>query len=386
MAKRRDHGEGSIFQRERDGKWVARLDYGYVDGKRKRVERIAATKTEARQKLNELKKDKEKGVSPEAHKMTLAYFMKDWLATVKANKSYNTHMMNDFIWRLHIEPKLGNVLLANLTPLKIQKFLTDATEAGKTKCQVYNCYRTLHVALNAALKLRLIAFNPASAVECPKYNPDERVMPDLEEIYRFIDVLEDEPNGLLFLTAIYTGMRRGELLALRWSDVDMDNGEINIRMSRTWQKGKGWVMGETKTRTSKRTIPIPPSLVLELRKTKAAQLRERLQTPEEEWKGGEMVFLGEKGGPVVGGFMNKQLTRILRENNLPHLRFHDLRHLHATLLLRDGCQAKQVQQAMGHSSVAITLGLYGHIMPDQHGETATRMERIMRKNGGIEQK
>lgn len=124
MAKRRDHGEGSVFQRERDGKWVARLDLGYQGGKRKWVERIADTKREALEKLKLLQKEREQGITPEAHRQTLSHFVKGWLETVKANRAYQTYTKVERIWRLHLEPVFGSTPLQRLTPHGIQTFLT----------------------------------------------------------------------------------------------------------------------------------------------------------------------------------------------------------------------------------------------------------------------
>lgn len=378
MAKRRDHGEGSIFLRERDGKWVARLDHGYVDGKRRRVERIADTKTEARSKLAQLKKEKEQGTQPDAQKQTLQSHMNEWLKDVKANRAFATYVQYERVWRLHLKPSLGHILLPKLTPQVLQSFLRTIQQA-RGDALAKECYMVLQVALQAAVRLRTIPASPLTAVEKPRHKPEERPIFSLSQLQTYLGALEGESYGVPLLLAVGLGLRRCELLGLQWVDINLDANLLQIRHALKRVEG-GRVLGNPKSASGKRIIPLPSSVVKGLYRQKADQLQAKLLAGE-RWEETGFVFTNTVGRPLSENVLRNAHDRIVRVNDLPRLRLHDLRHCCASYLLSQGLPIKMVSEIIGHSSVAITLSIYGHVLKEQKDEAAHAMERVLR--GGL---
>ena len=221
----------------------------------------------------------------------------------------------------------------------------------------------------------MVVRNAAALADPPQYTPKEVRFLAPREIAVLLDAVKGDRLETLFLAAIALGMRQGELLGSRWSDVDLDAARWNVR--RQLQRRAGSVTyAEPKTARGRRTLDVPASLVTSLRSHRARQLEERLVAGE-EWVDTGLVFATPLGGPLHGTTVTKRLQHIARATEIGDLRFHDLRHTCATLLLAQQVPARVVMELLGHSQIGLTLNLYSHVIPALRKEAADRMEAAL---------
>jgi integrase len=230
----------------------------------------------------------------------------------------------------------------------------------------------LRTALNRAVRWGLVTRNAAALADPPRYTPTEVRYLQLDEIRVLLDVIKGDRLETLFIAAIALGMRQGELLGSRWSDVDLDAARWHVR--RQLQRRVGLVTyAEPKTARGRRTLDVPASLVAALRSHRARQLEERLVAGD-QWLDANLVFSTRLGGPLIGTQVTKHLQHLAHTANIPALRFHDLRHTCATLLLAQQVPARVVMELLGHSQISLTMNLYSHVIPALRKEAAERME------------
>jgi integrase len=237
---------------------------------------------------------------------------------------------------------------------------------------------TLSGALNQAVKWRLIAQNPASLVELPKLQRKEVMALSPEEVSRFIEAAQSDRYGVMFAFAVITGMRPGEYMGLKWSDVDFEKGTATVQRSLLGvPTEKGERFGEPKTPQSRRTIPLPGALLRQLREHRRRQAEERLRAGS-EWTGLDLVFCTDTGKPLdLHNVRVRNFKPILKRAGLPEkLRLYDLRHTCATLLLSEGVHPKVASERLGHSSIVLTLNTYSHILPTMQSEASERLEKL----------
>ncbi len=383
-SKRRGAGEGLIHERK-DGRWEARLTLGWEGGKRKRKSYFGATQEEVNQKLLDARHDHSRGLLISSKSQTLGAFLDDWLvrslkprAKARAFESFST------IVKLHIKPTLGAVALHKLNPQHVQRLLND--KAAKLSPQtVGNIKTVLRSALAQALKWGLVSRNSAALVDAPRI-PRRQVVPfDAGQANRLLEAASGSRYEAVYELALKLGMRRGELLGLRWADVDLDGRTLRVSQSMqrvaTGSEAKGkktaLVTGDVKTDGSRRTIALPDSIVKALRAHKARQAQERL-TAGSTWQDRGLVFtnrLGQATEPIV---LHRDYKALLEKAELPvTMRFHDLRHSAASLLLAQGVSPKMIADLLGHSRIGITMDLYSHILPAMRRDTADAMDQIL---------
>lgn len=348
MSKRRGQGEGAIYQRA-DGRWCAVLDLGYVNSKRRRVVRYAKTRKEAAQKLQELQQQQRSGVNLAAERQTVSEYLAYWHQHhVQQQQAGSTAERYEAIIRLHLAPAIGHIALSRLSAQHIQAMLSDLydTHASGTLNLFYS---VLHTALERAVKLRLIPHNPADAVSRPRpgESPARVIAPEHERA--IFATLEQQEHRLktLFLLAIKIGLRKGELIALCWSDIDFDKAELRVR------KGK--------TPRSRRTISLPAGLVAALRAHWEFQALERLA--HSGWQEHGRVFPSTRGTPLCGSNLYGSFIRIQEQSDVPepYYRFHDLRHTCATRLAEEEVHPRVAMEILGHSNIATTMEIYTHV-------------------------
>ena len=233
----------------------------------------------------------------------------------------------------------------------------------------------LHRALDQAVKWRLIRYNPCDAVEAPRPRHPEMRTWTAEEARAFLAATADHELAALWRLALTTGMRRGELLALRWQDVDLDRRQLAVR--RTLSRGPdGLYFSEPKTRAGQRSIALPSSAVVALREHRRRQLERRLVLGS-AWHETDLVF-GRGDGQVLHPNVVHATFRCLVDRlGLPRIRFHDLRHTAATLMLADGVHPKVVQERLGHATISMALDRYSHVTMDMQREAAERIEKLL---------
>lgn len=351
------------------------------DGKRRqRQKRGFRTKKEAqeacRKALEALRSTDPEPVQPP----TVAEFLEQWLQHTRRNVSLSSYASYERTVRLHLVPDLGQIRLDQLTPLQIEQAHTAAAERGISPVQIRTNHSRLTTALRRAVRWRLLDRNPAEDVDPPRVPRrevgDERVRALSDaEAKRYLQHARGSFR-LASLIALATGLRRGEVLGLRWQDLDLDAGKLRVRQTvEPPIKGSGLIIGPPKTESSRRDLRIPASLVAELRRARAEQAQKRLLGAE--WHDHDLVLCTDQGQPIAPRTLNNWHHDTRRSAELPGLRFHDLRHTHATTLLRDGVDITTVSKRLGHSSVSMTLNVYSHVLPDMQELAAQRADAAL---------
>jgi integrase len=265
--------------------------------------------------------------------------------------------------RLHISPEIGWIRLEKLAPADVQRLLNRKLAGGLSPKSVRHLSAVLTVALNRALRWGLVARNAAALTDPPKLERHEIHPLTLAQTQDFIEVAKNRPFGPFFLVAATTGARRGELLAAKWMDVDLDNRVMRITGSLQRIEGK-LTLCEPKTAKSRRPLPLLDFVAEALKAHRAHQLRERLQAGP-DWIERGLVFTGDHGQPLdPDGALRDAFKTVLAKAELPDIRLHDLRHSAASLLLALNVHPRVVMELLGHSQISLTMDTYSHTVPE----------------------
>jgi integrase len=371
LSHRRGNGEGSIYQR-RDGVWCASLRT--PDGGRKVV--YGRTHNEVRRRLTELVHSKDSGTLGDAKGLTVGEFLDQWMTDVVqpsvrpwTYKGYEVHV------RLHIKPVLGRVPLDALTPRHVQALLNQKLAEGLSAKTVRYIRGTFRTALRQATRWGLISRNPIDAVDGPRVERYEIQPFTPEEARRFLTAIRGDRLEALYSVALTMGLRQGEALGLRWQDVDVALGYLNIRKQLQRFDGQ-FKLVEPKTPRSRRMLALPGSIVTALQEHRDRQGSER-QFAGNRWQDSDLVFTTDRGRPLDGTVVSHHFHRVLDRAGLAQRRFHDLRHSCATLLLMQGVSPRVVMDVLGHSQIALTMNTYTHVLPELRREAADRMEALI---------
>jgi integrase len=365
-------------------------DYHTIHAKTKRE-----AETEQRRILHAL----DTGGYTEPSRLTVAEYLESWLQDHAANNvTPYTFDRYESIVRKHLIPALGSIRLNQLTAIRIQRYYTVALESGRLerKCKqalddaadgqderkprkdldpqtVLKHHRVLRTALKRAVRLGIIVANPCDRVDPPKTARTEMKALDEMETERLLMAARERQPLSLFaavLLAANAGLRRGEVLGLRWSDVDFDACAVHVR--RTLQRSKSEVVfGEPKTSHSRRMLAMDPDTMAELKSYRARQNQSRLALGD-GWHDNDLVCPGRCGEPWHPNMLSRDFKKLATAAGLP-VRLHDLRHTHASQLIRTGAPAKVIQERLGHSSAAFTLTTYGHLLPGMQDEAVARL-------------
>jgi integrase len=372
MAKKRGNGEGSIYRR-RDGRWVGQYlvhtakgpQYRYLYGK---------TRAVVAEKLTRAMADRDSGLIFDAGKVTVGDYLDRWLAdTVKGTVRTSTYERNEEIVRLHIKPSLGQVGLKKLTPAHVRGLYSEKLDSGLAPATVRRIHSTLHKALSQAVSDGIVPRN-AAYVKAPRPAPEEIRPLSEDEARAFLDAARQtgERFEALYVLAITTGLRRGELLGLRWDDADLEFGTLRVGRALVREGGRH-TLGETKTRRGRRQINLTPRTVNALKKHRKKQLEEKMKLAG-LYKDHGLIFASGVGTPVnPENLVKRSFKPLLKKAGLPEIRFHDLRHTCATLLLSRGVHPKLVQELLGHATIAMTLDTYSHYLPSMGDQAAGAM-------------
>lgn len=374
---RRGNNEGSITRRP-DGRWHGRMT---VDGAR-RKHYYGKTRQEVAVQLTAALRARDQGLpSVLDERQTLAQYLDTWLATARASVRPRTWQRYEQYIRLHTVPLLGKVALTKLTAQQVQNLYANRLEVGCSSTSVKHLHTVLHKALEDALRLGLVQRNVVDLVKAPRMRRVEMRVLSLEQVKTLLAVAQGDRFEALYTLAVTTGMRRGELLALRWHDVDLSggaSGQAALQVRATLEKTKGgFIYSEPKSARSRRRIALTAAAAEALRIHRARQTEERLLVGP-EWQDNDLVFCTHEGKPLIGSnVLNQNFHPLLKKAGLPRIRFHDLRHTAATLLLLRGVHPKIVSELLGHSSVSLTLDVYSHVLPDMQREATTALDRML---------
>ena len=374
MTTRRGRGEGSITRRA-DGRWMARVDLGWQDGKRRRKTLYGRTKREVQDKLRETLHRTEKGLPPIPEQETVGAFLRRWLEIVRGKVRPRTHKSYEQVVRIHLEPGIGRVRLAKLTPLDVSAWFESRHAAGVGGRTIHYARAVLRAALNQALKWELVSRNVASLTDPPRYRAREIAPLTPEQTRKFLAAVAGHRLEALFTVAVGLGLRLGEALGLPWDAVNLDAGTLSVRQTLE-RAGKQPRFGEPKSARGRRTITLPRIVTAALRKHRTRQLQERLISGE-RWNDSGLVFTTEAGAPLDGCNINRTFKAVLRRAGLPAIRYHDLRHTAATLLLAQGVDPRTIMETLGHSQISLTLNTYAHVVPALQRKAAAKMDDIL---------
>lgn len=356
-----------------------------VTGKRRQVWRsVQGTKRDAEGLLARLLHERNTGVDLRPEPLTVAQYLERWLRdAVEPNVEPKTLRTATDIVRRHLLPSLGRLRLQQLRPAHIQAYYTEKLRAGRldgrgglSPSSVLRHHQVLHAALRRAVRWQLLAVNPADAVEPPRVVRQRRIMPEAEDVRRLLSCAHGSPAGPIVRMAVLTGMRLGEILGLRWADVDLDAGVIHVQQTAQRVPGQGIVFKAPKTARSRRSVAISPDTVRFLRDHRRRQLEERMVAGR-LYEDHGLVFCTPLGRPLDQSHVRRAWSRLKREAGLDDLRLHDLRHLHATLMLRLGAHPKVVSERLGHASVGITLDVYSHVLPTIQAAAAEQLDQLL---------
>lgn len=382
--KSRANGEGTIYQRK-DGRWEAA---GYVlaaNGTHKRVRVYGTTRKDASDKLSEKITDSNRGLPVATADSTVGMYLAYWLNSVAIHRlRENTHTRYATCIRLHLNPGLGTKRLARLTAKDVRTVL----DRLRTTCQCcaqgldvprHHCcavgeccgkrlspltvtyvHSVLKSALEHAVREDELPRNVARNVKTTAPRPRRFTPLTAAEARQLLQASKTDRLHALYELALRTGLRKGELLGLRWEDLDLDAGTASIRRSLQRTRTRGLTALPTKTRASERRIALPTECINSLKSHRERQKAERNVT-KVGWKDSGLIFTTPAGGPLDPANMTRRFGRLLEQAGLRRIRFHDLRHSTATLLLEQGIDLVVIKELLGHAHIGVTAGVYAHV-------------------------
>ncbi|NQT74671.1 MAG: site-specific integrase [Chloroflexi bacterium] len=373
--------------RKRGNSWVivAYLGRDPQTGKRRyQWQSVKGNKKQAEKELTALLTRLENGIYIKPTKMTVEEYLEQWLQDyVSSNVRPRTREDYTSKVRLHIIPELGRVGLTELQPSHIQAFYRKKLESGRIDGKgglsartVLHLHRILSESLEHAMRWGYVGRNVARLVDPPRAIHKEMQTLNADEVHKLLDAFKGTIYYPITYLAIHTGLRRSELLGLRWRDVDLDMATLSVVQVLLTLNGGIVHFQEPKTHKSRRQVSLAPSVALELRKHKEDQQINYMMTGN-QLTPDSLVFSHSDGAPILPSAVSHNFVKIARHIGLVGVRFHDLRHTHATLLLKDGIHPKVVQERLGHSNISMTLDTYSHVTPDMQRSAAQALEKVL---------
>ena len=365
----------SITERK-DGRF--QVSISLEDGSRKTLYRKNYKDAEAalQKSRNELKE----GTFATGPQQKLKEYFEYWLEDVhRAKIRIGTYESYRIILNNHLIPALGNITVQKLTSQHLQSLYAKKRNEGLSYGRIRTIHAVIHRALEHAMRITppLISRNVSEHVDLPGQGKHEMHPLTPEQAQQLLGAAQEHNLLALLTLALTTGMRRGELLGLQWQDIIWTQSALQIRRTVSYITGRGFVVGEPKTTGSKRQIALPQVAIDVLKQHRTIQLENRLKAGS-SWVDHNLVFSNDKGDYIVPATLGRHFSKLLKDIGLPHMRFHDLRHSAATLLLSMGVNVKIVQELLGHSSVSMTLNVYSHVLPSMQKEAMNKMDDLFR--------
>jgi integrase len=370
MSRRRGNNEGSLYQRK-DGLWCAQVS---LEGRR--LTKYAKTQKECRSWIKETIAKIDGGLTFEATLMTMERFFELWLNGKELSRRPGTVENYRKITSSYILPKIGQMRLQDLTPTHITQLYLLLKEEGKGARSVQAVHVILHCALKQAVREGLLGRNPVDAVDRPRVEQTETQILSEEQARQLLAIASGSLYETVFCLALISGMRKGELLGLKWSDLDQTKGTILVQRQLQLVKPEGYILVPPKTKAGKRQIKLGQGMLAKLENHRRNQ--EALKAAAgDKWKENNLIFTSSIGTYMDQSRVHKEFKRLLTKAGLPDLRFHDLRHTSLSFLLENGTPVNTVQQRAGHSKASVTVDIYGHAMAGSQNQAADRIDELV---------
>lgn len=371
MSKRRGSGEGTIHQLP-SGSWRAQVT---VEGRR--ISHTAPTRKACQEWVKQTTGQVDQGLTYEATKTTVEAFLAGWLTSVKASLRLRTYQQYERVARNHITPYIGKVQLGRLRPDQVQAMYDRELSEGKGVRTVQLVHAVLHAALAHALRLGVVMRNVCDAVMPPRQAKTEITPLTEDETNRLLVAVESSRFKVLVYLAIVTGMREGELFGLKWADLDWTTGRLQIARQAQYVIGQGNHFGPPKTSLSRRPIVVGEQ-ALELLRWQFEQVNLYRLAAGSRWQENDLVFPTLVGTPLYSSNWTQHWKKLVAAAGLPPTRFHDLRHLAASIMLvKLRLPPTEVARILGHSRVSTTVDIYGHMLGEMSPEVAAQMEALV---------
>ncbi|EOQ07818.1 MULTISPECIES: site-specific integrase [Bacillus cereus group] len=372
---------GTVSKDKATGKWtfVFNIAKDPFTGKRRQVrKRGFVSKQEAEDALTKLKAELLSDEFLNLSQITYARYLEEWFEERKIHLQEWTYDIHHTYYRNVIKPKLGHFKLQQIEPIHIQKFINDlVNKTDYSPHTIHLIFRIVSASLKKAKVLKLIKENPATGTTLPKRRRKEMSVWTLEQVNYFID----ESKNVKRLTRVYiacimallTGMRQGEIMALRWSDIDFKRHTLYIRQTLT--QGAQIKPG-AKNESSVRSIHMPAKLIEEL-KLHRQTISDEKKYYQRDYDDHDLVVCARKGNPMIPRNLRKEFYNLTEKLGLPKIRFHDLRHTHATMLIQQNVNVKLIADRLGHSDIETTLNTYSHVLPDMQKSVSDKLDKII---------
>ena len=373
------NSRGSIQKRGNNSYRVI-ISCGYDLETGKRIQKtftVRGSKKDAEKLMTEKLREYDTGVLCTSKDMLFSDYLDYWFEQhCKVNCKATT--CQGYLQKINhdIKPILGKIKLQELSPIHIQQFCSIKLKEGKSKRTVKQFRAIIHSALKQASKWRLVALNVCDNVEAPKPDICEYTTLDKNQMIQLINASQTSDIYIPILIGIYTGMRRGEICGLKWNNVDFNNSTISVTQALYNTKEQGLIFDTPKSKKSIRKISISKTLV-DILKNELEKQKVLEQQVGINYQHNNLVCCNEDGSMINPDCLNPKLKRILKNNNLPLIRFHDLRHSHASLLLEQGNQLKVISDRLGHSNIGITADIYTHVNDCTNKEVADKFDALL---------
>jgi len=370
LARKRANNEGSLFKLP-SSHWCAQISLGG-----KRISKTFHTQKEGQEWIRKMRGLVDDGLTYSNTRLTVNEFMDSWITTIKTIRRKSTWTHYESLTRRYIKPALGNNKLLNLRAEQVQFFYNDLQESGVSIHTIDKIHTAFHAALEHAMRLGMINRNPAHFVRPPKIPPKEMAILTDSQVCAFLVTLQGHRWEALFHLAIVTGARQMELLGLKWTDVDWVRKVLKIERQLERPDGNGVQFSPPKTKNGRRTINLGKRSmeILRIHHEKQQQLRKEAG---EIWSEHGLIFTTNNGTPIHPRNLLRDFRILLKDAGLPQIRFHDLRHTAATLMLNNSVPVIVVSRRLGHAKASITLDVYGHLIPSMQAEAAELMDELV---------
>lgn len=383
--RKRANGEGSIYQIKsgsRKGMWVAQVTIGTdpKTGRLKRKSFYGKTRREVKEKMDDYLDLMNQGLDIEtAKRLTFGEWLIQWLELYKRP---NVKITTYEGYKGHIErtivPALGHITLADLTTDDIQALYTRLQQDGKSPSYIQNIHKIINPCLQKAADNRLIQNNPASRTERPAVRKSSGKAMSEADMQKFMAVVDDQDDRwrAAFLTLMGTGLRVGELLALEWDDIDLENGLISVNKTLSRTKGQGLIVDKPKTAASEATVPMPNFVIKAIKRHKVSQAAWALKKGE-EYQNRKIVFASLRGTYMSPRNFQRKHYELVKKAGIEHINVHGLRHTYATRLLEQGENLRVVQELLRHANISTTGDIYSHVTVQVKKQAAQKMDNLL---------